>query len=295
MAHYSIKDLEKMSGILAHTIRIWELRYKIIEPQRTDTNIRVYSDNDLKKILNVSLLNRNGIKISKISKLTPDQIQEKIIAISQSDENFDGQIDALTIAMIEMNETKIEELINEQISNLGFEETIIKVIYPFLHKIGTLWQTNMINPAQEHFLSNIIRRKLFSAIEKIPTTLGNDKQKFLIYLPEGEYHEIGLLFYVYLIKKHGFHPVYLGQSVPFSDIIEVQQKLNVDYVLTTFITTLQDFSFTEYALNLSKSIKKSKIILTGGIAANLDLKKISNILTIKGLPEFKNFLLKIKQ
>ncbi|MEX0883706.1 MAG: MerR family transcriptional regulator, partial [Cyclobacteriaceae bacterium] len=201
MKYYSIKDLEQLSGIKAHTLRIWEQRYKILKPKRTETNIRYYDDDDLKLILNVALLNDNGFKISKIAKLNMEDIKSEILKLTERSFKFDDQIHALIIAMVELDEERFEKIISTNILKIGFELTMINIIYPFLSKIGILWQTGSIHPGQEHFISNLVRQKLIVAIDGQMYTGGG--KKFLLFLPEGELHEISLLFSSYLLKSNG--------------------------------------------------------------------------------------------
>lgn len=292
MAQYSIKDLEKLSGIQAHTIRIWEKRYHLVTPKRTSTNIRVYSDEDLKRLLNVAVLNHNGLKISKVAKLSDNEMKDRIIHLSSDTSNFANQIESLVAAMVELNEQKFESVLRNQIDQQGFEEAFVKIIYPFLVKIGVLWQTGNIHPAQEHFVSNIIKKKLFVAIDSL--TMKTEGAKFIMYLPEGEYHEIGLLFYTYILKKNGFQPIYLGQSVPFEDLISAQSAYSAEYLFTSFITTLQDFSFVEYIQELSKTFKKQKVFIPGNIAQKIEVKRVPNIIKIKSPEHFKELLVKMK-
>ena len=204
MANYSIKDLEKLSGIKAHTLRIWEKRYKLVEPKRTITNIRYYNDEDLKRILNIAVLNRNGLKISRIALFDNMEICNKISELSKNIYDTTSQIDNLVISMIELNEKKFENILSANIQQYGFEETVLHTIYPFFEKIGILWQTGAINPAHEHFISNLVRLKLCVAIDRIETDEKTNSKRFLVFLPEGELHEIGLLFYYFLIKKYGY-------------------------------------------------------------------------------------------
>src|SRR6478609_420687 len=168
MGKYSIKELERLSGIKAHTIRIWEKRYHVIEPERTATNIRFYSDEDLKKIINVSLLNSHGHKISKIASLSNDQISAQINALSESKTQVDIPIDQLVVSMLDLDEEQFEKVLAQHILNHGFEKTITGIVYPFLEKIGVLWQTGSITPAHEHFISNLIRQKLITSIAGLP-------------------------------------------------------------------------------------------------------------------------------
>ena len=200
MAVYSIRDLEKLSGIKAHTIRIWEQRYGIIEPQRTKTNIRYYEDDDLKFLLNIALLNKNGIKISKIAKMSKGEVAEKVAAISEINFEYGTQLDALTISMIEMDEFKFDRIVSTNIQQLGFERTMLEIIYPFLDKLSLLWLTGSINPVQENFMSYLIRQKIIVAIDNEPLPSNKSSNKFMVYLPEGERQELSLLFMHYLLK-----------------------------------------------------------------------------------------------
>lgn len=293
MAKYSIKDLEKLSGIHAHTIRIWEKRYHLIIPKRTDTNIRVYSDKDLKRLLNVAMLNHNGLKISKIARLNEKNINDEIINLTSDTLNHGSQIDSLVVYMVELNETKFETTVQHLIDNDGFEHTFINVVYPFLNKIGVLWQTGNINPAQEHFASNIIKQKLYAAIDSIPVNKSSD-HKFIIFLPEGEYHEIGLLFYNFILKKSGFYTVYLGQSVPLEDVIAVQQSYDAGFMLTSLTTSLQELKVSAYLERLSKAFKKQRILFTGEQSGKAEIKRSSNITIIKSPEQFKEILSRLK-
>ncbi|MFY7911452.1 MAG: MerR family transcriptional regulator, partial [Emticicia sp.] len=163
MSNYSIKDLEQLSGIKAHTLRIWEQRYNIINPKRTDTNIRTYDDNDLKLVLNIALLKDHDYKISEIAKLSLEELSKEVLAISDKQLNYPDQIHALTIAMIDIDEERFEKIMSTNILQFGFENTMINIIYPFLSRIGTLWVTGSIGPAQEHFITNLIRQKIIVA------------------------------------------------------------------------------------------------------------------------------------
>src|SRR6185436_6119767 len=197
MGKYSIKELEQLSGIKAHTIRIWEKRYTIINPERTATNIRFYSDENLKKIINVSLLNNHGFKISKIADMSLTEISDKILVLSEAKTEAHIYIDQLVVSMVDLDEEKFEKILNKLIDKFGFERSITEVVYPFMEKIGVLWQTGTITPAHEHFISNLIRQKLITSIASLPIP-SNKSKKAILFLPEGELHEIGLLFYHYI-------------------------------------------------------------------------------------------------
>jgi DNA-binding transcriptional MerR regulator len=263
MAHYSIKDLERLSGIKAHTIRIWEKRYSLVDPARTDTNIRTYSDEDLKKILNVSILNRYGIKISHIAALSDQEISEKIQIISRDSSDYESLIENLLIAMVDVDEQRVESLLSRAIMQIGFEDCILKIIYPFFDKIGVLWQTGAINPAQEHFISHLIRQKLITAIDSLMPVSHPDPKHFLLFLPEGELHELGLLFYSYIIKKRGHRVTYLGQWVPLRDMQAASSVMDFDYLLTSLIIAMPSGELPAYLKNLSHSFPGKTIFVSG--------------------------------
>jgi MerR family transcriptional regulator, light-induced transcriptional regulator len=263
MANYSIKDLERLTGIKAHTIRIWEKRYNLIEPERTATNIRAYCDAELKKLLNISILNKNGYKISKIANLTPDEIANNINKLSESSSDSLSQIENLAIAMIDIDETKFEKILSRSIIQLGFEDTVNRILRPFFVKIGLMWQTGSINPAQEHFVSNLVRQKMLVAIDSQITGESPNSKNFTLFLPEGEMHELGLLFANYQIRKRGHNVVYLGQSVPLADLMEIERIKPSDYFLTSFITSLTDYNLMEYLYVLLDKYPEKKIFVTG--------------------------------
>jgi len=263
MAAYSIRDLERLSGIKAHTIRIWEKRYGLIEPRRTTTNIRTYCDTELKKILNVSLLNRNGIKISKIAQMSPLEVADKIRRITLLVSDEQSQIEGLTMAMIDFDETLFERIIARSVIQFGFEDTIIKIIYPFFVKIGLMWQTGSVNPAQEHFVTNLVRQKVMVAIDNHFNPDNADAKHFLFFLPEGEWHELGILFYAYLAKKRGHHIVYLGQSVPMADLAELLRVRSFDGLVTALVSSVRGGDVPGYAKMLSDITGTVPVFISG--------------------------------
>jgi len=269
MANYSIRDLERLTGIKAHTIRIWEKRYGLIDPERTSTNIRAYCDSDLKKLLNISILNKNGFKISKIAQFSPVEIAENINKLSEYFPDSESLIENLTIAMIDLDEYKFEKILSRAIIQFGFENTAIKILNPFLVKIGIMWQTGSINPAQEHFVSNLVRRKMLVAIDDQIRDTHSHGKTFVLFLPEGEMHEMSLLFASYLIRKRGHKVIYLGQSVPLNDLIEVSKSCNPDYFLTSFITSMANCDIFNYLLNITKLFSKKTFFVTGNQASGL--------------------------
>jgi len=264
MAFYSIKDLEKISGIKAHTIRIWERRYNLIEPQRTATNIRFYTDGDLKRILNVSILNQNGFKISKIAQMTDTQLRDRVIDLCLDTRNTDVQIESLLVAMLEMDESKFANVLTNSIIKQGFESTVETILFPFLDRIGILWQAGTINPAQEHFISNLIRQKLIVAIDnEMQNFIPKADKNVVFFLPENELHEIGLLFYSLVARKEGYHVVYLGASVPTEDLKIVVDVRHADAMFTSFVSARKKEELEFLMQDIANAIPKLPIYVMG--------------------------------
>jgi len=264
MAFYSIKDLEKISGIKAHTIRIWERRYNLIEPERTATNIRYYNDEDLKRILNVSILNQNGFKISKIAQMTDVQLRDRVLDLCLDTRNTDVQIESLLVAMLEMEESKFTNVLSNSIIKQGFESTVESILFPFLDRIGILWQAGTINPAQEHFISNLIRQKLIVAIDnEMQNFIPKVEKSIVFFLPENEMHEIGLLFYSLIARKEGFNVVYLGASVPTKDLKVVVEVRNVDALFTSFVSALKVEELDLLTNDITEAVPHLPVYLMG--------------------------------
>ena len=276
MGSYSIKELEQLSGIKAHTLRIWEKRHSIIEPLRTSTNIRYYTDEDLKKIINVSLLNNHGIKISRIANMSYDELNEKVVELSSKSDEVNIQIDQFIIAMIEMDEEKFEKLLSTLILRFGFEKTLVEIVYPFLQKIGVLWLTGNINPAQEHFISNLIRQKIIVAIDGLSLAPATAK-KAVLYLPPNELHEIGLLFYHFVAKKAGYRTFYLGQNVPHEDLSIVNTIHKPQLLITSITSKLSNVSVYQYLINLQQEFPDLKIFVSGYQVSKLGVLPPKNV------------------
>ena len=263
MGRYSIKDIELLTGIKAHTIRIWEQRYNIPLPKRTETNIRYYDDNDLKLLLNISLLNHNGHKISEIIRLNPREISDLAVAYSLQTEKHPVIIQTMITSMIELDEIAFERTLSTCILQLGLENTMMDVVFPCLGAIGVMWQTGTINPAYEHFISNLIRQKLIVAIEGQPVRRDAAGKKFLLFLPETELHELGLLFANYMIRKSGNHSIYLGQNVPLADIEKVGSRYQPDFIIVSMTTTFTVEFAAEVLSTLSDKFKSTRVLVTG--------------------------------
>jgi DNA-binding transcriptional MerR regulator len=285
---YSIKDLEQLSGIKAHTLRIWEQRYNLLQPMRTDTNIRFYDDASLKLILNVALLNDNGYKISKIANMSEAEMREEVVKLTEKTLTHDDQIHALTLCMIEMDEERFEKVLSTNILKIGFEQTMLNIIYPFMSKIGVLWQTGAINPAQEHFMSNLIRQKLIVAIDGQIYKGGG--KKFLLYLPEGEWHEISILFAAYLVKLKGHKLIYLGQNTPDEDLQIVYRLHQPEFLMTVITTSPNSEEVQDYIYSISERFKNSEIILSGYQIVGQDLDFPKNVKAMHYAKQLKEFI-----
>lgn len=290
MSNYSIRDLEQLSGIKAHTIRIWEQRYNIIQPKRTDTNIRMYDDQDLKLVLNISLLKDHGYKISDIAKFSLDEISQEVMAISDQKLNYPDQIHALTIAMIDLDEDRFEKIISTNFLQNGFENTMLNIIYPFLTRIGTLWLTGSIGPAQEHFMSNLIRQKVIVAIDGQVIKYHPNSKKFLLFLPEGELHEISLLFTSYVIRAHHHRVVYLGQTLPFNELVFAYDVHQPDYVFASITSVPAHDEVQTYVNKLCQQFPKAQILLTGYQVVGQDIEVGANCTIINKLEDLVELL-----
>lgn len=271
MNSFTIKDLENLSGIKAHTIRIWEQRYSFIKPERTDTNIRYYSNEELKKILNVALLNKYGYKISHIDKMKEGEIREKILSLNQTEAQQERIVNELIQSMVDIDIEKLEMVLDKYIQARGIERTITQIIFPFLEKIGILWLTNHINPAQEHLVTNVIRQKLIVGIDSIVTALKVNKT-VLLFLPEGEYHELGLLFMYYLLKSRGVTTIYLGASIPLKDVEYVVKLKKPDYLYSHLTTVGQNFNFDKFITNISQKFSGTPVIVSGQLTCTYQKK-----------------------
>lgn len=278
---YTIKDLEALTSIKSHTIRIWEKRYNLLTPERTETNIRHYSNEDLKKLLNVSFLNQNGLKISKISKLTNEEINEKVRDINISKFGNNIYIENLIIALVELNEKKFVKTLQNATLKMGFEMCVSDVIFPFFKRIGVMWQTGAINPAQEHFASNVIRNKIITATEAITEPENSKLPKALLLLPGNELHELGLLYYNYLLKSRGVPTIYLGQAVPLENILRIVEITNPDIMVCSLTNALNKDALNDVIETVTAHFQKD-IFISGTASENTDNERFKNVHFFKG-------------
>lgn len=290
MDRYTISDLEKLTGIMAGTIRIWERRYHIIKPHRTDTNRRWYDDDDLRRILNIAILNRNGYKISKIAVMNDLEITENVEKLTSESTDSGTQADSLIMAMTGLDENAVDRIIMRSVINRGFEETFTEVVFPLLNRVGIMWQTGTVDVGTEHFISNIFRKRLIAAIDSLPPADNPKRKKILLYLPENELHELGLLFYAFIARKAGHDTLYLGQVTPFDALSDVVARWNPDIIVTGSLTRLPFDKPEAYLSRLSSAFSDKKILVSGALAEAAIAKTYKNIFAITSSNDLRNHL-----
>ena len=288
MVVYSIKDIENLSGIKAHTLRIWEKRYNILTPRRTDTNIRYYLTEDLQKILNIALLNKNGYKISQIAEMGEDEISKTVATLTEVDVVHEGNIDGLVLSMFELNESKFNSILEKHIQADGIENTMNEVIYPFLDKLSTMWFTGSIKGVHESFVSYIIRRKLVAAIDRIKPD--KSKLKAIIYLPEGETQELSLLYLHYILRKNGVDVLNLGLFVPLIEVIEAQLIFKSKFIFTFFNDSFTETPLQSYIDEIGNYLTECQIYISGYQTIVQSLSLPSNMSVMGAISEVKEIL-----
>lgn len=290
MAIYSISDLEKLSGIKSHTIRMWEQRYGVLSPKRTDTNIRYYEDEDLQILLNIALLNRHGIKISKIATMTREDIVGKVSDVSDFKIELDAQLDVLTLSVIEMDELKFSRIFDNHVEQMGFERAMLEVVYPFMEKLSLLWLTGSVKPVQENFITQLIRNKLIAAIENEPLTGNRKAPKLILYLPRDEQQELSLLFMHYLLRKRGFQVINLGANLALIDLKDACHIHHPDFVFTVLSETFNREPIQRYLDNLRDAAPGSKLLLTGYLVASQSTRTPDNTIILSSIDDTIEFL-----
>lgn len=289
---FSIKDLENLTGIKAHTIRIWEKRYNLLIPNRSETNIRNYSTQSLQKLLNISYLNNNGIKISKIADLEESEIPIKVREIASRYKIEDHSINALKMAMINFDQVLFYNTYNNLIENKTFSDIFYTVFLPLLNEIGLLWQTNTITPAHEHFLSIHIKQKILLNIEKLQSLEPKPVSKtFVLFLPDKEIHDIGLLFINYQLRSKGYHTIFLGESVPMdclTDLLEFFEEITFISYFTVYPETNDIEGYLSRFNTLLLNKENTNFKLLGPKLANLNISNVPN--KIKTFDSIKNLI-----
>ena len=264
---FSIRDMENLSGIKAHTIRIWEKRYKLLSPERTDTNIRTYSLSSLQKLLNITLLYNNGYKISKIAKISENELTAAVNEIVLSDNEESQAINALKLAMVNFDQSLFTKTYNSLLSRKTFREVFYEVFIPLLNELGLLWQTDTISPSHEHFITNLIKQKIYSETEKLQL-IGPKKDTivFSLFLPENEIHELGLLYLNYEIVFRGYKSIYLGQTLPVESLSDLLKYFDSVHFISYMTVSPAKEKLEKYIKEFEEILNrhtKSKLWLLG--------------------------------
>jgi DNA-binding transcriptional MerR regulator len=287
--NYSISDIEGLIGIKAHTIRAWEVRYNLVPPKRTPTNIRFYDEDDLKMLLNIVALNENGYKISRIACMNKSTIIDLVTQLKTDWKNDSVQILNLSNATLNYDEVAFSTILASCIAEMGLVTTMDQVLFPFMKKIGMLWQTGTIAPSHEHFASSLIRDKIIVEIDRVEKPELKKAKRFLLFLPEGEMHETGLVFARYLLKKCGQDTLYLGQEIPYTDVQKVVQNYKPDFAFIVLTS-----------LNLGKDVNKIigkvmdyinvPLIVAGSLISEFDILLKDQLKPLKNVCDIPEFL-----
>ncbi|MEN8885235.1 MAG: MerR family transcriptional regulator [Winogradskyella sp.] len=255
---FSIKDLENLTGIKAHTIRIWEKRYNLLTPKRTETNIRYYDLKSFQKMLNVSFLNNNGYKISKIATLDEKKLPLLVREIASQSNIESHAINTFKLAMLNFDQALFYNTYETLLKEKGFSEIFYDIYIPLLTEIGLLWQTNTITPAHEHFLTTLIRQKILTSTEQVQSAQINKSTKtFVLYLPDNEIHELGLMFINHEIISKGYQSIFLGQSVPLESLTDLQNYYDEIIYVSYFTVKPEKEEIEDYILDFDKMLLKT--------------------------------------
>lgn len=290
MGKFSIKDIENITGIKAHNIRIWEQRYDLMVSKRTETNIRFYDDRDLCTFLNIANLTDNGFRISEIAKMSSTEMHEKIGKLSEDHNNPCIQVNTLTEAMLEFDQEKFNLTLNKCTERTGIIDVMSETVFPFLRKVGFMWQTNLIAPAHEHFVTNLIKARLINSIESLADPEPVRAKRFLLFLPANETHEIGLCYAHYLIKLAGNRVLFLGQSVPYNDLKITAEKFNPHYCLTSITAMQSEGSILGMVDELLENLPFWPLIVSGPIISIMEMPEKERLMTLKSIQELQIFL-----
>ena len=292
---FSIKDLENISGIKAHTIRIWEKRYNVFAPLRTESNIRYYDLSNLQKLLNITLLHNHGYKISRISKIPDEKIPEVVREIITTKSVKNHAISAFKMAMINFDQTLFFKTYDELLSEKSFREVFFDIFIPLMNEIGLLWQTDTISPAQEHFISYLIKQKLLIVTENLQIQKPKKTDRvFVLFLPANEIHELGLMFINYEILFHGYKTIFLGESVPLQSLIAIKNNFkNITFISYLTVEPNKE-EINKYIKLMNSQIlndETSKVWLLGRMVEFIDDKNISPKTTIfRSINELVDYL-----
>lgn len=292
MSSYSIKDLENITGIKAHTLRIWEQRYNFLKPERTDTNIRTYSDEDLVLILNLALLNQNGYKVSVLDKMPAAEINELVLKLTDDKLAKGDVVHKMIHSILQLDSTLFETILSKEIAANGIEHTIPNIIFPLLAKVGYLWRTSHILPMQEHAISSIIRQKIIAGTDALPH-VAKSEESTILFLPQNEHHELGIIILHYLLKKQNVDVLYLGANVPYEDLEKIVRERKPRYLQTHITKGSATFCAVNFLSEISRISNGSTVVLSGDAVEERDI-KAKNIVFISNYNEMNAFISKLK-
>ena len=274
---FSIKDLENLSGVKAHTIRIWEKRYNLLEPERSDSNIRTYNLQNLRKILNIAVLNNSGIKISKIADISDEELNEKVKEITIENKENSVAVNNFKISMLNFDQSLFEETYNKLLATNSFRDVFLKEFLILLEDIGNLWSTNTISPAHERFISTLIKQKILINIERVQNVNPKDDMTYILYLPLNEMHDIGVLYIHFELMLKGYKSVFLGPSVPLENLYELQHVFqNITYISYFTVEPPVDrvYSYLKEMNSNILSKRNEPMHILGNNTKNLDIDKL---------------------
>lgn len=288
MNKFTIRDIENLSGIKAHTIRIWEQRYDIIRPKRKDTNHRYYDCEDLKHILRIAYLYHSGLKISRIAGMSEEDLRRLTLEEAAEKNLYEAHLNQMLEAMIDYDQPYFEKIFNNILLHAGFEQCITQVIYPYLERVGLLWMNGNIIPSQEHFASNLIRKKILVAIDGLELKT-EPEQRYLLFLPEGEFHEIPLLFLHYLLKKKGKHVVNFGANTPVEDLEHYTRVKPVTHICTHMITNFTRISPADFVMKMAELFPGKQLVVSGPQNMHIRQHLVPGLILLKSLKELMDF------
>lgn len=289
MQLFTIRDIENLTGIKAHTLRIWEQRYQLMVPERETGQHRSYSNEDLKHLLKISTLYHNGYKISKIAAFSKEQIDKFTLDTLSIKDPYELYVTKLLEASIDFDEVQFEQIVATGMLHYGFEKTVFKILFPFLNKVGLLWTTGHVVPAMEHFASALIRKKILVALDGLKQTPSPNKNAVvLLFTPEHERHEMPVLMMQYVLKKNGVRTINLGQHVTLETLAEYCKHKPVTHLYTHIITYLHRYDLAEYIAALSTRFRDKQVVLSGHVVKSFQ-RSFANVRTLKDDNEMRTW------
>lgn len=294
MKKYSIKDIEKLTGIKKHTLRVWEQRYAFLEPRRSETNSRFYDEEQLRQLLNVSLLLGNGYRISELSRLSHSELNREVknawmVIKEHPDQAIEFLIKDLIECMLELNEAKFEKLFTTSLIKRGLEGTITDVVYPFIERMGILWRTGDISTAQEHFMYFLIRQKVIVSIDSLKIA-SKEAPTYLVFLPESDFDDLLILLCIYLIKSKGNRIINLGLDVNVEDILPIAEQIKPRALMTFFAPESNIENLQGYVNGLKSNFPDCEILVSGREDILSDISFPSKIISISSLDDLNDYL-----